>query len=97
MPASDTAILSQVLEEIYQMKAEVRLLSARLSTPSPEEQWLSLDEAYSKLGIKSKRALQRRIGNGTIPPDCIRSVPSLTQKTALYLINTSLYLSKYAV
>jgi len=97
MSPTDTATLSRLSDQLLQLTAEVRLLSSKVSSPTPEEQWLSLDEAYPRLGIKSKRALQRRIESGCIAPDCIRVVPSSTQKTSIYLVNTTLYLSRFAL
>ena len=97
MSPSDTATLSHLSDLLLQLTAEVRLLSSKVSSPAPEDQWLPLDDAFRRLGMRSKRALQRRIESGSIHPDCIRAVPSSTQKTSTYLVNTSLYLSKFAI
>lgn len=96
MSPSDSALISSLAESVQQLKSELRLLSAKISAPMSEEQWYSLDDAYPKLAMKSKRALMRRIESGSIPPDCIRSIPSSTKKTSTYVVNTARYLEKFA-
>jgi hypothetical protein len=83
---------AELVEQIAQLSAQLKLLNAQVQPPQKASPWLPLREAASLLHCTSPRALKARILRGGFPPDCYRQLPSPSGKRHTYLVNVERYL-----
>ena len=89
------ADLTNLTQEVIQLKAEMKLFKAQQRSSSPlSSPWFPLKEAAKLLNFSSARLLKTRIKTGLFPPDCYREEPTPNGKQVRYWIDVESYIKQ---